>query len=152
MNTNAQVRNVINVMDSLSLFNQQVLQIQDDAYTLAWYMLGDAVEAETVMQEAVQAAFSSFSSKRTDCRLLILKQIVEQCRTRKPAASSSVELGIFQGLCSLEDQDREILLLIDVLGLRYSEVACIVNQPLKEIKRLLARARWKAKDAHKSTD
>lgn len=139
-------------MDSLSLFNQQVLQIQDDAYTLAWYMLGDAVEAETVMQEAVQAAFSSFSSKRTDCRLLILKQIVEQCRTRKPAASSSVEPGIFCNLCSLSEQERVILVLIDVLGLDYQDASFITGIALGKIGSLLARARWKAKDGHKSTD
>lgn len=130
-------------MDTLSLFNQQVLQCQDDAYNLAWYLLGDEAEAEAVMQSAVQATFHCFSSNRSDCRLLILEQIMEQCRKRKPAASSSVEPSIFCDLRSLVEHERVILVLMDVLGFGYLEASIITGTPIETIGSLLTHARRK---------
>ena len=139
-------------MDTLSLFNQQVLQCQDDAYTLAWYLLGDEVAADAAMQKAVAAAFDCFVSGDEDCRLAVLQRVVEQFQRRKPAACSSAEPGIFQGLCFLADQERVVLLLIDVLGLSYPEAARVIGQPPNAIGRLLAHARLKLKDHQKFMD
>ena len=50
-------------MDTLSLFNQQILLCQDEAYTLAWYLLGDEIEAEKTTQAAVEAAFRLFTTQ-----------------------------------------------------------------------------------------
>jgi DNA-directed RNA polymerase specialized sigma24 family protein len=57
-------------MNTLSLFNQQVLHYQDDAYTLARYLLGDDAVAEAVMQNAVQVTFHSIHpiEKTVICR------------------------------------------------------------------------------------
>lgn len=136
-------------MDTLSLFNQQVLQCQDDAYTLAWYLLGDEAEAEAVMQSAVQATFHCFSSNRSDCRLLILEQVVEHCWRREPAVCCSFKPGIFCDLRSLAEQERVVLVLIDVLGLDYPEASFITSMPLEKIGSLLAHARKKMKDQMK---
>jgi len=136
-------------MDTLSLFNQQVLQCQDDAYTLAWYLLGDETEAEAVMQSAVQATFHCFSSNRSDCRLLILEQVVEHCWRRKPAACSSAEPGISYDIHFLTQHERVVLVLIDVLGLDYPGASFITGMPLEKIGSLLAHARKKMKDQMK---
>lgn len=139
-------------MDTLTRFNQQILQCQDDAYTLAWYLLGDEVAADAVMQKAVAAAFDCFVSGDEDCRLTVLQRVVEQFLRRKPAACSSAEPGIFHDLCFLADQERVVLLLIDVFGLSYPEAARIIGQTSTIIGRLLAHARWKMKDHQKFTD
>jgi len=128
-------------MNTLSLFNQQVLQCQDDAYTLAWYLLGDEAEAEAVMQKAIEAAYRCFALKLENCHLLILKQVVEQCRGRKPAACGSNGPDIFHNLELLTESERLALILIEVLRLGYSEAARITDIPLKETGRLLAQAR-----------
>lgn len=133
-------------METLLLFNQQVLQCQDDAYTLAWYLLGDETQAEEVMQSAVEAAYSCFASGKPDCRRLILSFVVEQCRRRKPPARVPDGTAVHHRLRALPEPERAVLVLIDVLGLAYREAACIIGRPLNDIGRLLARARRKIKD------
>lgn len=139
-------------MDSLSLFNQQVLQCQDDAYTLAWYLLGDEAEAEAVMQSAIQETFQCYSSNRKDCRLLILKQVAKHCLTRKPAACSSAEPDITCNIHFLTQQERVALVLIDILQFDYPEASFITGIPLGKIGPLLGHARWKMKDQMKLAD
>lgn len=139
-------------MDHLSQFNRQVLQCQDDAYTLAWYLLGNEAQAEAVTQAAVESTYPCFASNRTDCRLLILKQVAKQWLVRRPDACSSAEASIYHELGFLPIHEREVLLLIDVLGLSYPEAACVLERPMKEIMRLLAHARWKLTDQQKVAD
>lgn len=130
-------------MNTLTRFNQQILQCQDDAYTLAWYLLGDEVEAEAVMQKAVKAAYHCFSERQVNCRLLILKQVANQCRERKPAARGSAALNIPFDLDCLEPSEFLILALVDGLGMNYIDAACIVDRPVQDVSRLLAQARRK---------
>lgn len=128
-------------MDTLSLFNQQVMQCQDDAYTLAWYLLGSEAEAESAMQAAVEASFRCFSSPREDCRLLILTHVAQHCRGRAPAASDRTGLDIRDDLCALPFGQRLALVLVDVLGLGYPDAACIAGRPVKEIRWLVGQGR-----------
>jgi len=133
-------------LDTLTRFNQQILQCQDDAYTLAWYLLGDEFKAEAVTQKAVEAAYHCFSQRHDNYRLLILQQIVNLCRERTPAAWVSAEPDIFHGMRFLAEQERVVLALVDVLGLDYPEAAWVTDKTLKEIGQLLARARRKMID------
>lgn len=130
-------------MDTLTLFNQQILQCQDDAYTLAWYLLGDEAQAEAVMQAAAERAYHCFSARRANCRLQILGQVVDQCRGRVPSGSGPEEAGVFAGLRSLAEPERAALVLVDVLGLSYGDAAWVMGRSLKETGRLLAQARRK---------
>lgn len=130
-------------METLTRFNQEILQCQDDAYTLAWYLLGDEEAAEAVLQKAVEASYHCFSSRNGDCRFLILKQVVDQCRTRDPIPGSLDEPGIGFGLRLLGEHERVVLVLADILGLGYREVARVTNQSYKDVGRLLCTARRK---------
>ena len=136
----------------LARFNQQVIQCQDDAYTLAWYLLGDEAEAEAVMQKAIEAAYHCFASKLENCHLLILKQVVKQCRGRKQAAFGSDGTDAFTDLNILSGSERLAIVLIEVLGLGYCEAARITDIPLKETRRLLAQARRRMRDQMKCAD
>lgn len=128
-------------METLTLFNQQVLQCQDDAYTLAWYLLGDEGKAAAVTQAAVEGAYPCFASNHANCRLLILRQVILQCQEHKLAASSPVVPGLLPGLRFLAQTERMALALIDVLGLDYADAAYVVDRSRKEFMRLLAQAR-----------
>ena len=131
---------------SLTLFNQQVLKCQDDAYTLAWYLFESEVEAERVTQIAIEVAFHGLSARRIDCRLSILKQVVIQWRLRKPAAYSSAFATFPQDLRLLPEPERLALVLIDILQLSYAEAAWVIGYPFNKIGRLLAHARCTVKD------
>lgn len=152
MTSNRLARTAPNAMDTLSLFNQQVLQCQDDAYTLVGYLLGDEAEAEAVMQSAILTTFHCYSPNRKDCRLLILKQVAKQCLIRKPAACSSAKPGIAYDIHLLTQQERVALVLIDILRFDYPETSFITGIPLGKIGPLLGNARWKMKDYQKFTD
>lgn len=136
-------------MDILSLFNQQIILCQDDAYTLAWYLSGNEAEAEAITQAAVQAASACFSPNRVDCRMLIFKQVVEQCQKRAPAPRASVEPGILHDLQFLNQHKRVVVVLVDILGLPYSEAAYLTNLPREQIRCLLAQARWQMTEHRK---
>lgn len=128
-------------MDTLSLFNQQVLQCQDDAYTLAWYLLDDEVEAEVVMQKAVEAAYHCFSIHKNDCHLLILKQIVNKSQERRSSTYISLASRLPYNLHFLDQSEQLTLVLIDILGLEYNDAANIMDRPVQDIRQLIARAR-----------
>jgi DNA-directed RNA polymerase specialized sigma24 family protein len=130
-------------MDTISLFNQQILLCQDEAYTLAWYLLGDAVEAEKTTQAAVEAAFRRFTPHRENCRRLILQQVLRQCQRKTPVKETLPIPGIPQGCVSLTDLERLALVLIEILHLNYPEAALISGCSPQKISRLLAQARRK---------
>jgi len=133
-------------MDTLTHFNQQILRCQDDAYTLAWYLLGDEAEAEAVLQKAVEAAYHCFESRQINCHLLILKQVVNQWRERKPVTCGSLGADIFDNQQIVIQQELVVLILIDILRLSYPEASIITGIPLRKIGPLLARARQQKKD------
>lgn len=130
-------------MDTLTRFNQQILQCQDDAYSLAWYLLSDQVEAEAVMQKAVETAYHCVSELQVNCRLLILKQIVNLCQERKPVARGSTTLNIPFNFDSLNPSEQLVLVLVDILGMNYIDAALVTNRPVQDVSRLLALARRK---------
>ena len=133
-------------MYSLAQFNQQVLKCQDDAYTLAWYLLGDEAEAQAVMQAAVEAAYHCFSRSQSDCHLRILQQVVDQLRKRNPSARHLKQSGQSHPLHFLAESERLVVVLIDLIGLDYAPAAFIMGCSRREIGCLLARARRKVKD------
>jgi len=130
-------------MDTISLFNQQILRCQDEAYTLAWYLLGDEIEAEKTTQAAVEAAFRLFTPNRENCRRLILQQVLRQCRRKTPMKETLPIEGIPQRCDSLTCFERQTLILVEILNMNYADTALVLGQPVQEISRLLAQARWK---------
>ncbi len=131
----------------LALFNRQVLQCQDDAYTLAWYLLGDEALAEAAVQEAVDRAYHHGAARSKSCRLVILRAVVEQCHrrlNRPPSPNGKTgEQSIPEMLCKLPEQERQALILVDILGLTYAESAEVLRMPVEDFHPRLALARRK---------
>ena len=130
-------------MDHLEQFNRQVLLCQNDVYTLAWYLLEDETEAQAVMQEAVEAAYRCFSTSQANCRLRIMKQVVDQYRKRKRPAQSTTLPCPFPSFHFIAEHERLVVVLIDMIGLDYADTAAILGCSRKEIRCLLSQARWK---------
>lgn len=131
----------------LMMFNTLAMQIQDEAFTLAYYLLGD----ETRAAEAIQGAFArlyqrpglKFASFRRD----VFQRVLAQCRAMRSGLRTArfsvmtVRDDVTENLLRLNEPERSAAVLIDVLGLSYDEAADVLGCSKREISRLLAQAR-----------
>ncbi len=143
----------------LITFNTLAMQAQDDAYTLAYYLLGDERGAEQATQAAFNQLYQRTRLQAGRFRLEALRQVMERCQRqnhnlRKPSmlgasghtfAGSSGSNGsseaIFGKLLDLKDCERGVLVLVDVLGLDYEQAAQVLGSTKKQVGKLLAQAR-----------
>src|SRR5450830_965988 len=65
--------------DDLQVFNQLVLQNQDEAFTLACDLLGDENLACKIMEEVFRQAFGKYRAPQSGFRLEILQRITVCC-------------------------------------------------------------------------
>jgi DNA-directed RNA polymerase specialized sigma24 family protein len=125
---------------NLTDFNHLVLQHQEDAYTLAFYTLGDERQACETIQKVIKDAFSHPAAE--NFRLMILEGVTNLC-SQLPAHSidQNVVPEIVWQLSSLTLQERLAIILIDILGLNYVQAAQVCRQPKPQLSRVLAQAR-----------
>lgn len=124
---------------TLEQFNQQVLACQDDVFTLAIALVGEEELACQIVQEVIQKVFISGRSGSQPIELQVLQGIVFSCRraTHSPFCESITMPGWKQ----LTRRQKEILLLIDVLGKTYQDAAFILSNSRQEIVQNLAMGR-----------
>jgi DNA-directed RNA polymerase specialized sigma24 family protein len=125
---------------NLTDFNRLVLQHQEDAYTLAFYTLGDERQACETVQRVIRDAFRRPAGE--NFQLIILQGVTNLC-SQLPAHSidQNVVPEIVRQLSSLTVLERLAIILIDILGLNYEEAAQVCRQPKAQLSRLLAQAR-----------
>jgi DNA-directed RNA polymerase specialized sigma24 family protein len=125
---------------NLNDYNQLVLQHQEEAYTLAFYTLGDERKACETVQNAISEAFQHPSGNNFHLRLL--RRITQLCfQMQVNAIDLSVVPEIVRRLSNLPLQERLALVLIDILGLNYAQAAMVCHQTKSQISRLLAQGR-----------
>ncbi|WP_410513590.1 RNA polymerase sigma factor [Paenibacillus sp. BR2-3] len=144
-------------------FAELVSRYKGHVYRYAVGMLNDRMDAEDVAQEAFVKAFYSLSSLNNEyaftswlirivsnlCKDRLKKRIKEQGCREEPnerAADQSLsdpleKLSIEECLSKLSIDHREVLLLHDVQGYRYEEIAEMVDVPLGTVKSRLFAAR-----------
>ena len=152
----------------LAYFEQTVLSNLDAAYNLARWLTRDDRDAEDVVQEACLRAFRFFDSFHGgDSRAWLLTIVRHTCYTwlRKNRAHElvafdeeldSVETGLGPEEMLLQNADhqllrkaveelpiefREVIILRELEGLSYKEIASITGVPLGTVMSRLARAR-----------
>jgi RNA polymerase sigma-70 factor (ECF subfamily) len=160
----------------LNAFNQLVLLYQSRVYNLAYRILGDAEAAEDVTQEAFISAYSSIRRfKGGSFKAWILRIVTNACydeirrRKRRPTTSLKAlfisdhaayqeespeeevlrrELNslIQEGIKTLPPDQRITLVLSDVEGMSYKEIAELMNVSLGTVKSRLSRGRAKLRD------
>jgi len=160
----------------LDLFEAVVLPYLDDAYTLTRYLLRDEHDAQDVVQEAVLRALRHFEGYREGNGRAWLLTIVRNCcyswqrkHRRDRAAVEYVdeehgqedrdEVGtdaavmaesdrwsIEAALASLPVEFREVIVLREVHGMSYKDIAAVSQVPIGTVMSRLARARKRMRD------
>jgi len=159
----------------LARFEQVVLPHLDSAYNLARWLTGDDHDAEDVVQDAYLRSVKFFANFRGgDGRPWLLTIVRHVCydwlkrsRSHQPLAVFDEELHSGQGdsldpaqlLLRQEDREmlrkalgdlrvefREVLVLRELEGLSYKEIAAITDLPPGTIMSRLARARERLRD------
>ena len=151
-------------------FDACVLRHLDAAYNLARYLLRDADEAQDAVQDAFLSAVRHFRGFRgTDGRAWLLRIVRNGCftriRRRRPAGESvafdedehaspdeasgpeadldreRAAASVNAGLDRLGPEFREVLVLRELEGLSYKEIAQVTDVPIGTVMSRLARAR-----------
>ncbi|MEJ2599787.1 MAG: sigma factor-like helix-turn-helix DNA-binding protein [Anaerolineales bacterium] len=124
----------------LTNFNNMVLQYQQDAYTLAFYTLGNEPQACEIVQKAITYAY--FRPGKNETHLRILHDVTRMCLQVQPQSiDPAVVPEIVRRLHNIPIQERQAVILIDILGLSYAQTAMVCNQSESKTSSLLARAR-----------
>ena len=154
----------------LDRFNECVLPYVDAAHNLARYLLRDAHDAEDAVQDAFLRAIRHFDGFRgSDGRAWLLSIVRNTCFTRlqgrrsigenvefdeevhtveEAAPGPEVELArkataqsVHEGLERLAVEFREVLVLRELEGLSYKEIAQVSGVPIGTVMSRLARGR-----------
>lgn len=135
-----------------SAFNRQVLDCQDEAFTLAWYLLGDEALAAEALQAAVMRVYQRSAAGKS-LRWQVLRAVADcaaepRCRllrgfsTPAPDPSGGREgLWLANWLQDLPESERLAAALVDVLGLSIADAAAVLDQPQRVVVQRLTRAR-----------
>ena len=153
----------------LDRFHESVLPYLDAAYNLARHLMRDAHEAEDAVQESFMRALRHFGGFRgVDGRAWLLAIVRNTCFTqlRRRPGSEKVEFdeevhtaanetsgpeadlartiaaeSLREGLERLAVEFREVLVLRELEGLSYKEIAQVAGVPIGTVMSRLARAR-----------
>jgi RNA polymerase sigma-70 factor (ECF subfamily) len=149
-------------------FDELVLPHLRAAFNLARWLLRSREDAEDVTQEALMRAFRFFNGFRgTDARAWLLQIVRNTCYTwmeKNSSMASSVEFDESQHLSAmpgpeaqavsgsererlgkaleqLSPRSREVIVLRELEGCSYKEIAAITAMPMGTVMSTLARAR-----------
>ena len=165
---------------SMTRFEERVLPLMDDAYTLARYLLRDEHDAQDVVQEAYLRAWRYFATFRGGDERAWLLTIVRNCcyswrQNRRDAkhveyddgthgvdssgrfATDAAAVGeserglLSSALDGLAPEFREVLVLREIEGYSYQEIARVTGVPIGTVMSRLARARERLRRAMKRT-
>jgi RNA polymerase sigma-70 factor, ECF subfamily len=160
----------------LAAFERLVRAFQEPVWRFLRRLLGDAGAAEDVAQEAFLRVFRrlpsfSFEAKFSTWVFQIARNAgVDELRSRRrrlrlasltppprpPAAVPEAAAEIDAALASLPVDLREAILLVEVLGLRYREVARVLGVPEGTVKSRVFSARsrlhrWSTADEERAS-
>lgn len=164
--------------DLLTRFEKRVIPLMDDAYTLARYLMRDEHDAQDVVQEAYLRAWRFYASFRGGDERAWLMTIVRNCcytwhqgqRTKTHVEYDDDEHGadhaagvaadaaavgeserrmLASALNGLAAEFRETIVLREVEGLSYQEIARVTGVPVGTVMSRLARGRERLRRALK---
>jgi len=155
-------------------FEKLVLAYQHRVFSIALRMLGDRGEAEEMAQEVFLRVHRSIREFRGEARLstwlyaitsrLCLNRLKSPGRARRvgegalariadahanPAAAleaSELEAVLHRAIAGLDEEQRIVVVLRDLHGLDYEEIAAALDLPLGTVRSRLHRARVELKN------
>lgn len=160
--------------DRLARFEQLVLPHLDAAYNLARWLMRNEQDAEDAVQEAYLRAFRFFDTLESrDARPWLLAIVRNACRSlfqKSPSREDTMEFDDqIHGVSTEEGPEqrylreadigqvrscieqlpgdyREVLILREIEGLSYKEIAAAVAAPVGTVMSRLSRARVRLQD------
>jgi RNA polymerase sigma-70 factor (ECF subfamily) len=154
-------------------FHELVDRYANDLFRLAYALVGNADDAEDILQETFLGAFEhlrSFkgrSSVKTWLIRILVKQVAkyhrywrlretksldeisESVKTVLPARDQELRMDIKTMISTLSPEHREIIVLRELQGYSYKEIAEILGIPPGTVESRLFRARQDLKDRFK---
>lgn len=140
----------------LDAYNQLVLRYQQLVYNIAFYALGDAGLASDVTQETFAQGFRRLRAHRdagfrdVGFRDVIVPLVVACCRAQwgrckrlRVDPTESRQAQLLACLRMLTEEERVTLILADIAGCSYAEVAAATGLPCHALAACLARARYR---------
>jgi len=158
-------------------FEELVNRYSKELYGLAFFLTGQASDAEDVVQETFLgayerlAAFESRSSVRTWLSRILVNQAARQRRSQRvrraaqplrlataseallrgsatvsPATASEIRMDVLEVLQTLRLEHREIVVLRELEGLSYRQIAEVLSIPEGTVESRLFRAREELKE------
>jgi RNA polymerase sigma-70 factor (ECF subfamily) len=166
---------------NLDAFNELVLLYQNQAYNVAYRIMGEGDSAADATQDAFISAYRAISNYRGGSfRAWLLRIVTNACydelrrRKRRPTSSldalyvtdaapgeplingaegpeayvqrQDLNRALHAGLQNLPPEQRVVLVLSDVQGYDYREIAEITGTSLGTVKSRLSRARARMRD------
>jgi RNA polymerase sigma-70 factor (ECF subfamily) len=151
-------------------FEDVVLPHLDAAYTLARYLLRHEADAQDAVQDAFMRALTYFGGYRGgDARAWLLRIVRNVCldALRRKRASAADELddsiggespedGLLRGVArgalrtaidELPPEYREVIVLREIEGMSYAEIAEVAEIPAGTVMSRLSRARRRLQEA-----
>lgn len=162
-------------------FEQRVVPLLDDAYTLARHLLRNEHDAQDVVQEAYLRAWRHFANFHDGDEKAWLLTIVRNCcytwrrsrQGRDAAVSYDDELhglretdrvatdaraiagserqNLASAVATLPPEYREVLVLREIQGFSYREIAGIIGAPIGTVMSRIARGREQLRRVLKRT-
>lgn len=131
----------------LATFNTLAASYQDEAYTLAFYLLGDEDRATEATRVAFSRLYEQLGTKLENFRTEALRWVVSVSRQSVPLFARALaskpldSSGLIGRLLALSENERCAVVLVDILGLRYEEAAQVLGSSRKQVGSWVAQAR-----------
>ena len=146
-------------------FHELVDRYANEMFRLAVSLVGNATDAEDVLQETFAGAFQAMpdfegrSSVRTWLSRILVKQAAKWCRRRKvrrtvvldasapgPSPEQGLRIDVLGALETLSPEHREVIALREFQGMSYEEIAEVLGVPRGTVESRLFRARQELRD------
>ena len=150
-------------------FHELVDRYANEMYRLAVSLVGNATDAEDVVQETFSGAFQAMpdfegrSSVRTWLSRILVKQAAKWRRRRKvrrtvvldatapgPSPEPGLRIDVLGTLETLSPEHREVIALREFQGMSYEEIAEVLGVPRGTVESRLFRARQELRDRLKA--
>src|SRR6266581_2317408 len=150
-----------------SAFHELVDRFSGELHRVAYSVVGNAADAEDVVQETFTAAFAGIGRFRGEAslRTWLMQILVRQCARVKrgrgrrmtigiekaeeatidPAGASESRMDVMEILQKLSPEHREVIVLRELEGMGYEEIAAALKIPRGTVESRLHRARQELK-------